>query len=483
VKRVALLPWQVSLLEARDNEDISPFHITMKHQTRAMGMDITEPFASMVRHIIEPQSNSSSIQNGEVGTAPTCPTYAGAFRCIGASCEDDCCHSWTIPLDKNTYRLYQNFPVEKLGSVVAEYVSVKTAETHDNLFAQITPTASGACPFYTSGRLCGIQEEYGPQLLSSTCSIYPRVLNLVDSRLEGSLSLSCPQAARDVLLVPNSTQVVSDLLSGNFRTDNYFTLASNREGHGHKPYAAFQDVRQCMIALVTDRSRPLWERLLLIGSLCKQLDEISADGAIATILPILADYHHVVGTEWGRSEMENMPTDRALKLRVLFKFVSQRAEDKTCGRRFLDTYWDFVEGIGSSERAKPGEDVERMRHAEEFYHRPFFEARPYIFENYLLNYMFRTLFPFGRARRADFIPRSIFDEYILMTTQFAIINGLLIGIAGHLKERFSEEHVVKTIQSFTREVDHDPMALNSMVEFMHKTNLGNLVGLSVLLKN
>jgi lysine-N-methylase len=117
------------------------------------------------------------------------------------------------------------------------------------------------------------------------------------------------------------------------------------------------------------------------------------------------------------------------------------------------------------------------------YHRPFFEARPYIFENYLLNYMFRTLFPFGRARSADFIPRSIFDEYILMTTQFAIINGLLIGIAGHFKERFSEEHVVKTIQSFTREADHDPMALNSMVEFMHKTNLGNLVGLSVLLKN
>jgi lysine-N-methylase len=413
----------------------------------------------------------------------TIPTYAGDFQCIGASCEDDCCHSWNIPLDKKTYQLYQHFPVEKLGLTVTEFVSVKASETNDNLFAQIIPTSSGACPFYTSGRLCGIQEEYGPQLLSSTCSIYPRVLNLVDGRLEGSLSLSCPQAARDVLLVPNSTQAVSDLLSGTFRTDNYFTLASNRDGHGYKPYAAFQDVRRCVIALVTDRSRPLWERLLLIGSLCKQLDEISSDADIPNVFAIVTDYHHVVGTEWGRSEMESMPTNRALKLRVLFKLVSQRAEDKTCGNRFIDTYWNFVEGIGSSEGAKPGEDVERMHDAEELYHRPFFAERPHIFENYLLNYMFRTLFPFGRARSADFLPRSIFDEYILMTTQFAIVNGLLIGIAGHFRNKFSEEHVVKTIQSFTREVDHDPMALNSIVDFMHRTHLGSLVGMSVLLKD
>lgn len=446
-------------------------------------MDITEPFVSMVRDIFEPRSSSPTIQSGDVGTASTIPTYAGAFKCIGASCEDDCCHTWTIPLDKNTYHLYQKFPAEKLGSLVTQYVSIKPAETHDNLFAQITRTDSGACPFYTSGRLCGIQEEYGPQLLSSTCSIYPRVLNLVDGRLEGSLSLSCPQAARDILLVPDSTQVVSDLLSGAFRTDNYFTLASNQAGHGHKPYSAFHDVRRCMIALVTDRTRPVSERLLLIGSLCKQLDDIPTDGAISKVFAILVVYHRTVGTEWGRPEMEDLPTDPALRLRVLFKFVSERVQVKKCGTRFIETYWDFVEGIGSLEGAKPGEDVERMRHAEEFYHRPFFEARPYIFENYLLNYMFKTLFPFGRAGSANFTPRTIFDDFILMATQFAILNGLLIGIAAHFKESFSEEHVVKTIQSFARELDHDPTALDSMVEFMHKTNLANLVGISILLKN
>lgn len=416
------------------------------------------------------------------GRELTIPTYAGTFQCIGASCEDDCCHSWKIPLDKNTYQLYQKLPSEKLGSTVTEYVSVAPSGTHENLFAQIKQTDSGTCPFYTSARLCGIQEQYGPQLLSSTCSTYPRVLNLVESRLEGSLSLSCPQAARDVLLVSGSTQATADLLSGTFRTDNYFTLARNEDGHNYKPYAAFHDVRRCMIALVTDRSRPMWERLLLIGSLCKQLDEISNESSSSIVPAILSDYHQVIGAAWGRSEMENMPTNCALKLRAIFRLLSQLVEDKTCGVRFLDTYWNFVEGIGSTDGVKPNDEFERVRQAEKLYHGPFFAERPFIFENYLLNYMFRTLFPFGRARSADFLPRSIFDEYILMATQYAIINTLLIGIAGHFKENFSEEHVVKTIQSFTREVEHDPLALASIVDFMHTAQLANLAGMSVLLR-
>jgi len=29
------------------------------------------------------------------------PGYASQFSCIGAACEDSCCHDWTIIFDKN----------------------------------------------------------------------------------------------------------------------------------------------------------------------------------------------------------------------------------------------------------------------------------------------------------------------------------------------------------------------------------------------
>ena len=131
----------------------------------------------------------------------------------------------------------------------------------------------------------------------------------------------------------------------------------------------------------------------------------------------------------------------------------------------------------------PGDDIERFQHAEENYHRPFLERSPFILENYLLNYIVQNLFPFGREGSAQFIPRSMFEEWILMTTQFAWINALLIGISGHYKEYFAEEHVVSTIQSFTRAVEHYPAVLNSIIEYMKLRKLNTFQGMAIMLKN
>ena len=173
------------------------------------------------------------------------------------ACEDMCCRDWAIPVDRATYASYRLFPLEKLGAVVAAYLSVPDATAPDAVFARINPTPSGTCPFYAADRLCNIQREHGAALLSATCSSYPRALNLVGDRLEGSLMLSCPQAARDVLLDPGALTVAADLRSGAFRTDNYFTLAQNAPGVLYKPYEDFAGIRGWIKAILTDRARPL----------------------------------------------------------------------------------------------------------------------------------------------------------------------------------------------------------------------------------
>jgi lysine-N-methylase len=97
--------------------------------------------------------------------------------------------------------------------------------------------------------------------------------------------------------------------------------------------------------------------------------------------------------------------------------------------------------------------------------------------------MFQNLFPYGRAGSPDFAPLNMFGEYIRMTTQFAWINALLVGIAGHHKEAFTGEHVVRTVQSFTRAVEHYPDVLKSIDEYMRIRGLDNLQGMAIMLKN
>ena len=199
------------------------------------------------------------------------PSYGGLFRCIGPQCEDTCCGDWDIPVDKITYQEYRRFPAEKLGLLVSRYVSENVDKRRDPLHAFIHRNQDGQCPFFGSDQLCAIQKEYGAKLLSSTCSLYPRSLAAVNGVLEGALSLSCPEAARSVLLNEKSTERSADLFSGDFRTDNVFGL-QQRPGLDD----LYLSIRELVTALIRDRTRPIWQRLLLVASLCSRLD--SAEG-------------------------------------------------------------------------------------------------------------------------------------------------------------------------------------------------------------
>ena len=414
--------------------------------------------------------DSTRVSDVELGWIA--PTYAAAFQCIGPACEDHCCGEWDIPLDKTTYQKYKQFPKDKLGLEIEQFVGITPARGHDGWYAQINRRAGGCCPFFGGDHLCGIQKEYGPGLLSATCSIYPRSLSWVGGQLEASLSVSCPEAARNVLLDPEFARVQGNIFSGAFRTDNTFYLAGDRSGSG----AVYRAVRAMAMGMVLDRSRPLWQRLLVVGRLCERLGEAQDD--TAQMLNVIEEYRR--GAADSLSEV--YPSDPKTRLEVVFGLSDLRIRDG-CGSRFQDVFWTFVEGIGSPIDGVAGDDLARFLHAEEEYHRPYFEASPFILENYVINYMFFNLFPFGHRGGNTDIPRTIFQEYVLMTTQFAWVNALLIGISARYRESFAAEHVVKTVQSLTREVGHYPHALRFIIEYVQARDLHSVRGMAILLKS
>ena len=386
------------------------------------------------------------------------PTYAAAFRCIGPECEDDCCHEWEIPLDSRTYANYKQFPVQKLGRLVTEFVTINPVGVSDGLFAQINRESSGACPFFGQDRLCSVQQEYGPKLLSATCSMYPRYLSVVEGQLEGSLSLSCPEAARNVLLTPDFMSLKGDLLSGEFRTDNHFNLATDRNDLPEKRAQEYLVLRRWMIATVRDRSQPMWVRLLAIGERCRQLSGVGESiDALAT---------------------EGRPQ---LKLEVIFDLCNALMRQGS-SRRFEETFFSFVEGIGSAGAGDLGDDVSRLLEADQRYFRPFTTKYPFILENDLVNYIYKHLFPYGRTGSAFFTSRTIFQEYLQLAVRFVWISTLLIGIAGRYREQFNGDQVVFAVQSFTRAVEHYPSLLEAIDDYLLRRGLNNLEGMASLLR-
>lgn len=407
------------------------------------------------------------------------PTYAGAFECIGPACEDPCCSEWAIPVDRATYRRYQLFPLEGLGARVAAYVTVPDPAAPDAVYAQINPRASGSCPFFAADRLCDIQREHGGALLSATCSSYPRALNRVDGELEGSLLLSCPEAARNVLLRPDALLVAGDLHAGTFRTDNFFSLAENAPGVLFKPYRHRALVRAWLVDMLQDRARPLWQRVLLIGSLCQKLDAVKTPEGETLVPAIVADYRQILGTTWGAAEMEANAAQPGLKLNALLRLSAHIPQDASCGERFRQTYLDFIAGIAAT---SDHGDLERYAMALADYYEPYLKARPWLLENYLVNYVNLNLFPFGRGGSVRHAPRSIFDEYLLFAVQFFWLDGLLTGVAGCHAEAFADAHVIHTVQSFCREVEHRVNLRDGLLSFLREHQLDSLPAVATLLR-
>lgn len=403
------------------------------------------------------------------------PTYAGTFRCIGPQCEDTCCGDWDIPVDKITYLKYRHFPAEALGSLVSHFVSACEGNPHDNLYASIRRKPDGSCPFFGEDRLCSIEKDYGVGLLSSTCSIYPRSLAVVGGVLEGSLSLSCPEAARLVLLNENSTQKTGDLLSGQFRTDNTFGV---REHLGLE--AVILQLRALIVDLIRDRSRPIWQRLLMMTALCSRLDSVS-DHDLVAATSVLARYRNSVG-QGSSSALDQLPADLVSRLEVAIALSNQRCQDRACGRRFRDVFWDFIEGIGSADSQGADEEVNRFKCASTNHLEPLLSEAPFILENYLLNYMYQHLFPFGRAGSDRFVAHTMSEEAVLLIVQYSWMTTLLTGVAARHGPTFGKAHLITTVQSFTRAVEHTPQILEDALVFVRSRELDTLSGLARLLR-
>jgi lysine-N-methylase len=414
-----------------------------------------------------------------IGDAPQ-PTYAAAFHCIGPDCEDHCCGEWEIPVDKSTYEKYRKFPADRLGATVSQFVTI-TPNAPIEMYAQIHKAPSGCCAFFGEDHLCSIQNQYGPALLSATCSIYPRSLSRVADALEGALSLSCPEAARNILLNPSFMHETRNLLEAGFRTDNVFRLETSAGDERLKPTEHYRYIRNFILSVLKDRAQPLWKRLLLIGFLCKRLDDITTTGE-SSVPEVLAGYRSAVGGEAFWVSAENVP--RELLHRVQF------ARDLTAERvhfgastRFLEVSSAFAACVGVLDRPLLASDLDTFHHAQETYLRPYLEAHPYILENFLINYIFQNLFPFGKAGSGKSTALSMYEEFLRLSAQFTWLQALLNGMAHRHADSFGSEHIVLATQSLCRTIEHDPQVLKSLHRIMKSRGLDTLNGISLLLRD
>ena len=467
----------------------------------------------------EGQVESFNAKSARGGGALVRPGYAEEFRCIGPSCEDSCCTGWVVTFDRESCRKYETMADGPLKVLMDEHVvrqPVNADGTEPAQFAKVRVDSGSGCPFLNGEKLCQIQVEHGESYLSTTCATYPRVVHRIDGLEEKTLSLSCPESARLVLLSP-------DLLGRRWNRQSSNEVAaveleeaqsfSRRIGGMDQPFSllgSFWLVREFIVRILVDRRYAIWQRLFLIGVFVRRLDAFAlrwcdldsqSDGfqrgqAMGMeFTRMLNDFQGAMeqagepivgvpeGTGGVREKMEAIEPDLRLQLDMVLRLAGLRLSRSHVGERFVETIGWFKEGLGVVPQATLESLIVNYRFASETYFEPFFALHPHILENLLINMVFRTLFPYGLKVGTPGWKPAMEHEFALMAAHFGLLKGLLIGVAGCHREGLSVEHVVHTVQAASKHFEHHPAFLEEAHRLLSRNDLANLRGLTMLLRN
>jgi lysine-N-methylase len=266
------------------------------------------------------------ILGSPVVSPPTITTRSvSRFRCIAEACEDNCCHGWSVPVERLTYDVLK----AKLDRSPAEREEFRAAllrgrrpRTDAHYASMRLQGKEENCPFLKGG-LCSVHGRFGEAALPEICATYPRVTSRTDQRFEVFGYLSCPEMARLSLLSEDGMDMVP--------ADGPPPRIDLPPPHPPSPYDRhLDDVRGTAVKVLSARAYPIGTRLFLLAYLGQrtagyfhrgidQLDQARLAGDLAEV----ADDACAAG--WQR-ELANMPVAGLAAARIVTDLLRLRLE-------------------------------------------------------------------------------------------------------------------------------------------------------------
>lgn len=182
------------------------------------------------------------------------PHYFENFRCAAAECKDTCCAGWAIMIDEDSLEKYKNLE-GAFGNRVKNSV-----DWEKGCFCQ----HEHRCAFLNEENLCDLHIEAGEHMLCDTCRDYPRHLEEFEGVREGSLSLSCIEAAK---LILGGKEPVRFLKFEDEVEDEEY------EDFDYLLFTKLTDAREKMIALLQNRDVDITVRMAAALDLAQKMQD------------------------------------------------------------------------------------------------------------------------------------------------------------------------------------------------------------------
>ena len=376
------------------------------------------------------------------------PSQISDFKCIGAKCEDTCCAGWYIGIDEKTYKKYKKVKNPTMKKRLdKELVAKDTSEEH----AAKVKLKNNRCAFLSKEGWCDIYTCLGESYLSETCTLFPRTFNEVGEEIAYSIALSCPEAARMVLLNREGFKVENLQLE----LKNYKISASLKlsEKKPQKWQDYLKVLQGTLIGLLQNENRPVLQRLEDVEDFLLKLDAISRKQNLKEVEQLIKAYRSLESLPQAYTHPLKQKWENE-RFQLLLDFKTLR-EKKKWPSPFYETYYgEMLKNLDLEEN----DNLEKLKvlygEGEKAYLVPFLEAKGYILTNYFSNYIFERLVPLdGENVLESFIKFKLYKELVL-----AHLIGFGIG------KDLEENKVVSFIQAFSKVFDHNEIYMYKLLK-------------------
>jgi len=375
------------------------------------------------------------------------PRYVSRFRCIGADCEDTCCSGWDILIDQKSQEAYadpaKTYP-PALRSLFNNKLRIESAPSREKYASTINDPCTHDCPFLQD-RWCAIHRDIGEDKLSNTCFNYPRFTRDILGSVEQSLTLSCPEAARQALLNADAFDFVEGEIAVRPDTMNVISEKWGISLHD------MNDIRIFCFQLMRAEGLQTWEKLATLGAFCRELDRLITEEKPSSMAGLLENFQFAMESgEVARmlSKIRPDPVSQAKLFHTIWK--SRREQARSPLRQKVQ---DAIAQAFGLDRENALTDTEALA---ENYRRglknlPDALARtPYLLDHYVLNEVFRDFFPFGA--------QSAYQNYLGIVFRFGTLRFMLSAMSSDAQSLPSRDELIRTVGVFCRIYQYDSLA-------------------------
>ena len=305
-----------------------------------------------------------------------------------------------------------------MSDKLLKYVKRNRKEHDDSNYAKFILDENKKCHMMLDGGLCSIHKDLGEEFLCNTCAIYPRHLTRVGHVTEKSLTLSCPEAARVVLLRKEGLGFIE--AEEPKSTRGLMSRELLLEKHPH-----FWDLRVFSIQLLQSRQQPIEIRLIVLGLFIQKIEQLKPSELEQELRLIMQDYLNRLNNDEFIESLKDIKGNQNFQLNLARALIRFRITGGISSEKYVAILQQLIEGLALEEDEElEVQDMETTitKYQESYTHvyEPFIKEHEYMFENYIVNYVFKNLFPY------DF--NTLFGSHVMLVVNFTLIKLHLIGM-------------------------------------------------------